>query len=167
MRAMAMPNGKEVKFKAAKAPENTKKKFDRSWNKVEAKPAKAVDEVKPEKPAAETKVHPKKGKPAATGIKHCDACNQDYKPTSNAQRYHNEECKNILTGQAVTRIVENIVTAPDPENPKISHYMRKKLEEKAAKEEQELLNSMRDNSKIDWKKVETREKKYMTENVSI
>ena len=151
--ASAIAPGKEVKFKAAKGPENPKKKYERSWEKTK----KAVTE----KP-----ISPIKGKPAATGTKHCVACGQDYKPTSNAQRYHNDECKSILTGQAVQRVVDNIISVPDPESQKISHFQRKKLEEKAAKEEQQLLESIKEHPKIDWKKAK-RSQGMLSETTSI
>lgn len=106
------------------------------------------------------------GSAAHTGTKHCPACNQYYKPTSNAQKYHTPECKSILLGtantsQSANTLAPNVPKAPMVHNvpesseptPKLSWYQRKKQEEAAAKEEQAMLDSLKEHPKIDWKEV--------------
>jgi hypothetical protein len=72
------------------------KKNQEQKEEAPAAPALKLQKKKPEAAAATTKANPLKGKAAATGIKKCSKCGQEYKPTSNGQKYCKickENCK--------------------------------------------------------------------------
>jgi hypothetical protein len=88
-------------------------------------------------------VSPLKGQPALTGIKVCAYCKNEYKPTSNVQKYCTPECKRAFLVEQAKPIIKTETPKPAIKqklsNPKAAQYDKKVLAQE--KKLQKLLQN--------------------------
>jgi hypothetical protein len=91
----------------------------------------------------------------------CDQCSQEYVPSSNAQHFCFGTCKELFKEKNKNENINQDKSASGE-----SFYKKKLQEQLQAKEEADLLASLKDHQKIDWKKAK-KKKGYYPEVITL